>query len=158
MLFSSQRNPRSSGCKDGSSKALTLKLEYLQHDYNLTFASDKVKIEKSGQFSISANIIGSIVLLPRKSTLTVIRLLKERTAFYFIYSKNKSLHWDELSFEGDDRWKNVIYPPPWVLINTLQNYNTFLISFSSITHWWSKTSKLNNRKAHCSKWARGKID
>lgn len=138
MLFSSQRNPRSSGCKGGSSKALTLKLECLQHDYSLSLASDKVKIDKSGQFSISGNIIGSIVLLPWKSTLTFTRLLKERTAFYFIYSKNKSLHCDELSFEGDDRWKNVIYPPPWVLINSLQNYNTFLISFSSITCWWSK--------------------
>ena len=141
-MFFSQRNPKSSGCKEGSSKALTLKLECLQHDYNLTFASDKVKIEKSGQFSISANIIGSIVLLPWKSTLTFIRLLKERTAFYFIYSKNKSLNCDEVSFERDDRWKNVICPPPWVLINSLQNYNIFLISFSSITCWWSKNIKV----------------
>ena len=101
-MFFSQRNPRSSGCKDGSSKALPLKLECLQHDYNLTFASDKVKIEKSGQFSIYANIV-SIVLLPRKSTLMVIRILKERKAFYFIYSKYKSLNCDELSFERDDR-------------------------------------------------------
>ena len=102
-MFLRQRNQRSSGCKDGNSKALTLKLECLQHDYNLTLASDKVKIEKSGQFSISANIIGSILLLPRKSTLTVIRILKERKAFYFIYSKNKSLNCDEVSFERDDR-------------------------------------------------------
>lgn len=143
VLFLSQRNSRSSGTEDGSTKALALKLKCLQYDYNLTFASDKVKIEKSGQCSISGNIIVSIVLLPWKSTLTFIRLLKERTAFYFIYSKNKSLHWDELSFEGDDRWKNVIYPPPWVLINSLQNYNTFLISFSSITRWWSKNIKVN---------------